>query len=280
MPVFFAYDGSINNDWVARYAIRLASRNEDSALHLYHVDDGAIAADTLREKITRIELESSLMGVSFQYTPLPAGGDIAACLKQEVPCGPDRILICGVRVKSHKKGYLSGTISEKLMKLGLWNVIALRIVQPGLLGLPGNILMPVSGKEEGFHAGLPLLRSLTPDIRSLHLLRVVTLSRNRYRSLTQEAAARLRQEGAGYLEGIENKLLAAIDLDPKKIEVIVRISDDWVKEILICAGRYKSGLIVMEVPRKSLTGRFFFGDKTEELLRDTPCDMALYRRRP
>jgi len=31
------------------------------------------------------------------------------------------------------------------------------------------------------------------------------------------------------------------------------------------------------VPRKSLRQRFLFGDKTEELLRNAPCDVAIYR---
>ena len=33
----------------------------------------------------------------------------------------------------------------------------------------------------------------------------------------------------------------------------------------------------MEAPRASLNRLFRFGDPVEELLRDTPCDVALYR---
>ena len=54
----------------------------------------------------------------------------------------------------------SGTVTEQMMKLVRFNVLALRIVQPGLLGLPGNILVPVSGAPTGFRSAFPILGSL------------------------------------------------------------------------------------------------------------------------
>jgi hypothetical protein len=52
--VFFAYDGS-NNDWVPRYAIRMASHDEDARLHLIHVNDGASSPEVIEDKIGRIK---------------------------------------------------------------------------------------------------------------------------------------------------------------------------------------------------------------------------------
>ncbi|MBL6934821.1 MAG: hypothetical protein ISR48_05355 [Alphaproteobacteria bacterium] len=277
MSIFFAYDGSINNDWVARYAIRLASHDEDARLQLLHVNDGTSSPETIKDKIARIEMESSLMGVAFESEILSPGAGVAEALDERIPPGPESLLICGVRVGGRGGGLFSGTITERMMKLGLYSVLALRIVQPGLLGLPGNILVPVSGAVEGFHSGLSILNRLAPDIRELFLLRVMMLSRGHYRQLGDKEAEALRREGAEYLEKMEKELVTAVDLSPDRIEAIARISDDWVKEVLICASRCKSGLILMEVPRKSLKGKFLFGDKTEELLRGTPCDVALYR---
>ena len=163
------------------------------------------------------------------------------------------------------------------MKHGLWDVIALRILQPGFLGFPANILLPLSGAMEGFHASLPFLTRLSPDIRELHLLRIMEVSHARFRNIDETETQALRAKGTAYLKEIEKVIASTIPLDPERIEAVTRISDDWVKEILIHAGRYKSGLILMEVPRKSLRRRFLFGDKTEELLRNAPCDVAIYR---
>jgi hypothetical protein len=51
MLVFFAYDGSINNDWVARHVIRMASHDEDARLHLIYVNDGASSPEVTEDKI-------------------------------------------------------------------------------------------------------------------------------------------------------------------------------------------------------------------------------------
>jgi len=277
LPIYFAYDGSINNDWVFRYALRLASHDRENTLHLIHVSDGSLTPEDIKSKLDRLELEGALTGISLQNEILDQSGGIMESLAAHIPPGPETLLICGVRVKGHKKGHFSGTVSERLMKLGRWDVMALRILQPGFLGFPANILLPLSGALEGFHASLPFLNRLAPDIRELHLLRVMEVSHRSFRNLDEAETLALRAEGAAYLKEIEKELTSNISLDPDRIEAVTRISDDWVKEILIHAGRYKSGLILMEVPRKSLRQRFLFGDKTEELLRNAPCDVAIYR---
>jgi hypothetical protein len=105
-------------------------------------------------------MESSPMGVAFESEILSPGAGVVEALDGHIPPGPETLLICGVRVRSRGGGLFSGTVTEQMMKLGRFNVLALRIVQPGLLGLPDNILLPVSGAPAGLRSAFPILGSL------------------------------------------------------------------------------------------------------------------------
>ena len=45
----FAYDGSIHGDWVARYAMRMATRLPEPRLQVLHIRDGQ-RSDSVLEK--------------------------------------------------------------------------------------------------------------------------------------------------------------------------------------------------------------------------------------
>jgi hypothetical protein len=55
--IYLAYDGSLNGDWVSRYAIRMASRSPQKKLVLVHVLDGQIPTERLQLKTMAIEAE-------------------------------------------------------------------------------------------------------------------------------------------------------------------------------------------------------------------------------
>lgn len=72
------------------------------------------------------------------------------------------------------------------------------------------------------------------------------------------------------LPGIEEK-----DLDVKITKN--RLSVDAPKEILVHAGKLRSRLVCLEASERTLTGRLVYGNPVEEVLRDAPCDIAVYR---
>ena len=88
----FAYDGSLNGDWVAHYAARFAANTRERRLRLVHVHDGS-PPPHLPERIGRIAEECRLLGVALEPELHARGGArVADRLIDLVPGGPDTTL--------------------------------------------------------------------------------------------------------------------------------------------------------------------------------------------
>lgn len=273
----FAYDGSINGDWVSHYAMRLALHHPSKTLHLLHVRDEAIPIGELDEKIARIAEGCERLGVTLQSQIVPSAKGVLATIEEAVPTGPDAYLVCGTRVRAGSRGLLSGTVSQELLRNARRNVLAVRVLQPGLMGTPRELLLPVSGHPRGFQSGLPFLRLLAADVTAVHLLYVQHVGRMRYRLLSHDQAERLLEPGHAYCRRIERELEQQLELREAIVDAGVIVSDDVPKEIVIYAGRVKSRLIYLGASERSLRQRILFGNPIEQVLRDAPCDVAVYR---
>ncbi len=276
-PVVLAYDGSVNGDWIARYAVHIAAGTPTKSLTLLHVEDLSFVAGALADKIDNIKMMADVSSVDLgvQIAPMREGvfGGLMAWLGGKT----DSLVVCGVRARGGRRGYLAGTISERLLREGPFTTLAIRVMQPGLLGHPQHILMPVSGREHGLRVGIRLLNHLAPDLHRLDLMRVMTVPRQRFRHLSTLEAERFQQEGHDFLDNVETILRENTLIEPDRVHTVVRVSDDWPKEILIQAGRRNCDLVLMEAPRRGLDGKSDYGKPIEELLRDAPSDLALYR---
>jgi len=273
----FAYDASINGDWISHYAIRLASHYEDKTLRLIHVLDGRTSAEDLDSKLRRIDLECRRADVLPEIRLVPPKRTVLDSLCSAVPPGPESYVVCGTRVRARRRALFGGTVAEQLLRTGLWNVLAIRVVQPGLLGVPRNVLLPVSGHPRGFRSGIPFLRLFAPDVSNLHILFVERISRWRYRVLSHHAADRLAKRGRGYVERVEREINHQLGLGTAVADVAVTISDDVPKEILTFANRVQSRLIYMGASERTLRERFLYSGPIEQVLRHTSCDVAIYR---
>jgi len=278
MSLYLAYDGSVNANWIARYALRMAANLEGRRLTVVYVEDGStLMAPELEAGLERIQLEAAGLGVSAGIDICPMHRGVLGGLVQAIPPGPDSFVVCGARVRKGRQGLLRGTISEGLLRTGRYNVAALRVVQPGLLGLPGNVLAPVSGDPAGFIAGLGFLEMMAPDIKALHLLHIVETRRGRLRLQSQAQTKRRRQDALEHIRKIESRLLHRLDIDADKIDSHVGIGESWSGETLVHAARLHAGLIYVEEPARTLAGRLLFDDPLERLLANAPCDVAVYR---
>ncbi len=275
--IYLAYDGSINGDWIARYAINLASHDAEGRLSLVHVQSGEIAPPRLDERLAAIGQECENAGVALDVAVLPARESVFDTLVDHVPAGADTYLVSGARLKSGSKGYLSGTLSEKLLADHHFNVLALRVVQPGLLGAPHNFLLPEAGDTEGFRVGAGVLKLFAGDIRKVDLLHVMMVKRRTFQRMHADKVARLRDKGHAYLKEIEARLIEQTGINPALIDAHVTVSDDWAREIVIAASHLKSHLICMEAHRHHLGRGFLYGNPMEMVLRDAPSDVAIYR---
>jgi len=148
--IVLAYDGSINADWVSRYAIQMAGTFSCRQLTLIHVIDGTFTRERIKEKFTMITAEGDRHGIACQHLILEQSGNVYSTLLQTIPSGEQSYCLCGARIAPRGQGFLAGTISEKLLRCRQFNVMAIRVVSPGLLGCPRTLLFPLAGHPRGF----------------------------------------------------------------------------------------------------------------------------------
>lgn len=273
----FAYDGSLNADWVSHYAIRLASHHPDRRLSLLHVDDSALARPELDDRIARIETECQRASVELHVQIHRRRGSVADSIVRHVPRGPDSFLVCGTRARQKNLAFLAGTVSEELLGRAPFHVLAVRVVEPGLLGLPRRMLLPVSGRPHVLSRRLPFLGLFGADIQRVHVLLVREVDRARFHRLHDSAVRRLLAEGQDYVRRVEQDLASGLGELDFHVDSSVSVSDDVPKEIVIQANKHGSRLIFMGASERSLPERLFYGNPIEQVLRNAPCDVAICR---
>jgi hypothetical protein len=172
---------------------------------------------------------------------------------------------------------LAGTIPERLMRVRHCNLLAIRVLHPGLLGAPRRLLLPITERLDDFSAGLPFLRLFAPQVSHLHIVLVARVRRRRLRRLSHVRAEHLRARAQGQCERIERAIVETLGLGAKVMDAQVVVSDEVPREILIAAARTKSRLIYLSPPAPSLRERFFRADPLEQVLREATCDVAVYQ---
>jgi nucleotide-binding universal stress UspA family protein len=95
-------------------------------------------------------------------------------------------------------------------------------------------------------------------------------------SVTKSRALHLK--GMNYLNGILADIRQQLSDTTLHIDGKVILSDDWVKAILIQASKLKTQMIIMGTSDRNLPSRYFYGNKIEQILRETPCDVGIYRK--
>ena len=275
--IILAHDGSLYGDWVARYAIRFAATEADRKLLLLHVIDGRIETAIAENRFARLSEECADAGVICHRELLPLGHSVHRTLRQATPHDPTALLLCGTRLKPRHQAFLAGSVAELLLRSHQCPVLALRVVQPGLLGLPHDLLLPLAGHPNGCDRLEPILRRLAPQLRKLHFLHALPV--NPLVQPHQGAARReqLRENGHRYLDGMHGYLAAKLVLPHCSIDRQVLIAADPAHQILVEASRLKAQMLLLGASERSLAHRVFHGRALEQILRDTPCDVGIYR---
>jgi nucleotide-binding universal stress UspA family protein len=272
----FAYDGSLNDDWVAHYAARFAANTDARRLHLVHVHDADGLSAHVPDRLARIAAECAVLGVELETQLVARGGaDVASRILDLTP--PGATVVAGARMRPRARALLAGTVSARLLDTRRVPVIAIRVVHPGALGQPGRVLLPVADRA-GFAAGaLPLLRLLGADLDRLHVLLVREVSRLRARLEFTEAVQRLLADGHRRLALIEDELRVGLAPHVPMVDSSVVGAPDAAHEIALQAARHRSRLICLDADAPLPTGRLIAGDPLERVLRDAPADVAVYR---
>ncbi len=275
--IILAHDGSIYGDWVARYAIGFTAVEADRKLLVLHVAEGKVSEEIVESRFNRLGRECASLGIEFLPQVLPLGQSTYRSLRQSVPHDPQSLLICGTRVKPRGQNYLSGTVAEKLLRTHQCPVLALRVVQPGLLGHPHAMLLPLAGHLDGFLRIWPVFSRLAPFLQTVYLFRSMYVNRLRHPYLSSAHERVLKAIGYKYLAKISAEMEAQLEPLPFRTDRRVTISTDWVNDVLVLASRLKVQIMLLGVSERNLAHRVFHGAAMEKVLRDTPCDVGIYR---
>lgn len=272
-----AYDGSLNGDWVAHYAVRFAANTTERTLRLVHVRDGDPTTH-LKERIALIGAECERVGVALELELLARGREgVADRILAAVPADPTTTIVCGTRARPRQHAFLAGTVSARLLQAARCRIVAIKVAHPGLLGQPGRVLLPVAGHPRGASAPLDLLKLLGPDLHHLHVLLVREVSALRFRILTAERTERMLVSGRGYVARLESDLRAGLAPLTFGLDSSVVVSDDVPREILVQAGKHRVRLVCLGASERRLHQRLVYGDPIELVLREATADVAVYR---
>jgi len=275
--ICLAYDASLNGDWVARYAIRFAVHSEEKLLNLVHVRDGSLPDDQLERKLEHLERECLAQGVELVPEIVDLDGSVIHALHRALTVGPADSLICGTRVRVQGRPYLAGTIAEKLLQHPRCNVLAIRVVQPGLLGCPRHLLLPLGGHPRGFGVTAPFLRLFLPDIDTVHLMRALPVSTYRLRHLDPLQMQALRQRGVRHLAEVSNAITRMRNHHEFRLDSRILVCDDLAREILVHASHLKAGLVLLGASERTWWHRLLQASPIERVLRGSPCDVGICR---
>lgn len=275
--IILAHDGSIYGDWVARYAVRFAASEQDRKLLVLHVREGRICPEVVESRLSLIASECDSFDVEFLPKYLPLGSSVYRSLRQAIPPNKKALLICGTRVKSRKNRYLAGSVAEKLLRMHECPILALRVVQPGLLGNPHDLLLPLAGHLQGFPRIEPVLRRLASHLRLVHVYRVMQVNSLRHPHLSPAMKHILKQKGRSYLSKFRDEMETKLGPVAFRCDQKVMISSDWAHEVLVQASRLKAQLMLLGLSERSLAYRVLHSASIERILHETPCDVGIYR---
>ena len=275
--IYFAYDGSLNGDWVSRYGIRLAAHTAEKKLTLVHIQDGSVSPVQVVEKISKIEQECSAQGIELCRKILPLKKNVCQSLLNAIPYGSESFVVCGTRIRSKRQAFLSGTISEKLLESNKFNVLAVRVVQPGLLANPRRFLIPLAGHPRGFKSAWPFFKLFLPEVEEVYLLRVMNVSSFQLLHFSLHRMQELRKKGLKYLADVIQDIKQECGSDSFRVDYRVVVSNDWSREILVHGSKLKTRMILLGASERTRLGRTVYGNSLERVLRGTPCDMGIYR---
>lgn len=270
--IILAFDGSINSDWLMHYGIYAASIS-NKKLILLHVLNNEIVTDELNEKLLRAESLCSRKKVVCEVRIIPKRKNVTFSIAQEIGSSTDVLCLCGTRIRSRRKGILRGTVSEKLLKLNRFPVLAVRVVHPGMLGNPDRILVGISGRPDIFEKFKTVFSIFLKNAKELHILHVVSVRGLSFRGTG--ASGNKKKKGLLHVKHVVEKIK---DLIPGlKIDTSVDISFNWPEEVLLHAAKLKINFILLGATDRTLGGRLFSVNRFERILRETPCDVGIYR---
>ena len=276
--MYFLYDGSLNGDWVSRYVLHLATE-KDKTVRLVHILDNKTQTPVLNEKINAMEELFTSHGIRFESRIFPMKRNVLDSLLDHISEKTDELVICGTRIREKKYGFFKNTISEYIMKTGKFNVIAFRVVNPGMMGNPDTLLFPVLSDPRTLTHALYFLPYFNYGIQKLQILKLIEMNSLRYSWLDTRNEAIIKKNELIRLQTSIEELIQNSGLDKKIFNIHSVITNDSPREVAIYASNKKSRLILTEFQNNRIFQPFFRNSFSEVLLRKSSVDTAIFQRK-
>jgi hypothetical protein len=272
------YDGSMSAYWVVRYAMRLTRATPERTLGLICVAQGMTSKQPAAVRLEKVLYECGRADIRVSLQHLDTGPNLAAAVLDHVRPGPQSFLVCRIPTETNRpRCRLSGTLAENLLRAGHCNVLALRILMPGLLGAPRKLLLPVACNPGEARAVAPFLRLLLPSADELHVFRAMITRTMRIHRARYGTLAGLRAHGRAAVTHFETELRGVLPVEGLHLDTYVRIADDWTGPAVILASQHRCGLVLAGASDRQLAGGSRRKRLLEQLLEHAPCDVGLYR---
>jgi nucleotide-binding universal stress UspA family protein len=263
--IILAYDGSINADWVSRYAIQMAAILPSRQLILVHILDGTFSREKIEGKFTTIAAECDRT-IAWQHLILEKQRVYATLLGSSLRA--TELLSVQGTDRSERRGFLaapsrSSSSAAGQCRLSGWSGPACRC--------PRTLLSPRHPGFSGRHAFPADARLLSKGASPA----VMTVNPFHFRYISQPLKRRSPKvpvPGMGRCE-IVSRPGSLWHFDHHVV-----LSDDWAKEIFIQAGKLNADMVLLGASEHGLSHRFFHGNRIERILNSTACDVGIYRK--
>jgi nucleotide-binding universal stress UspA family protein len=273
--IHIADDGSEHASWILHYALRMATQLDPPHVQVLHVrepGDGDIAARHARQ----LEV-AARHGVSLEHRELAPAPDISRALVQAVRPGAEDVVLVGFRAHPHGRGLAFGTVGHALLARHDHNVLAMRVVEPGNMGLPKVAAVGISDSPGLGDRLAPALRLFAPALRELFLLRVIEVQQRLLGVLSYPRLEATQREGmAALARSVEPLREQLADVCPRT-ELRVSVAGHWPSQLVIDAHRARAHLLVLGASDHLLPTRFALSNPLEAVLENAACDVAVFR---
>jgi nucleotide-binding universal stress UspA family protein len=263
-----------NSEIAARYALTLA-RTVRAKLFLVFVAQEKIDKDKLRHAesaLERLFISAGNNGVEVESS-IESGEPVNKIYELVKEHSID-IVFTATRREDIKKRFFIKTIARQLMIKLPCSVAMVRVVRMGGLHLK-NILVPLRGRitdiEERANFTAKLAEGFGCGVTLFHLHKPITsFFHGEVHLKPSERDKRIPKD----IEEFREHLIKY------RIPLEKRTGHGGIaRAITMEAAHKKNDLIVMGASERSLLSSFIRGNPVEEVLRETPCNMIIFRKR-
>ncbi|HJK93687.1 MAG TPA: universal stress protein [Polyangiaceae bacterium LLY-WYZ-15_(1-7)] len=272
--IHVADDGSEHATWILHYALRMARHLDPPRVQVLHVPNGGASLPAVHR--ARQESFAERLGVELVFRDLPATPDVAAALSDHVRPGAEDVVLVGFRAHRHGRGLALGTVGHALLERHDHAVLAMRVVEPGNLGLPRVAALGLSESPGLVERLAPAAQLLAPDLEELWLLHVTEVQRRFLGALSYPRLRELERHGLETLERCEATLRRTVELPPR-VERCTDVAEAWPTQLVMDAHRAHAHLLLLGASDHLLPRRFSLSNPLEAVLRNAACDVAVFR---